>query len=520
MKVISAKDAAGLVQDGWTIAATGFGGFGHPEAITAAVEARFLEEGRPRNVSLLFGASSGDRKARGMSHFGNEGMVKRVIAAGWRGSPRLGALAVENKIEAYAWPQGVIAQLFRATAAGQPGLLTAIGLHTFIDPRHGGGRLNARTSEALVELVNMRGREWLFYPAQPVHCALVRGTTADEDGNITSEDEAFHQDMLAIAQAARNSGGVVIAQVKRIAIAGSLNPNLVRVPAMLVDYVVVSPPEHHWVSFGEQDNAAYTGAFREADPAWASMPLDASKVIQRRAFLELKEHAHPVVNLGMGIPAGIGNVAHEEGKSDITLTLESGVIGGIPAEDLSFGAATNPVAIIDQASQFDFYDGGGLDFAFLGMAQMDVRGNVNVSRFGKQVVGVGGFVNIAQSAKRLAFLGTLTTGSAEIRVANGKLDIGREGSIRKVVEQVEHLSFSGSHAARQGREVLYITERAVFGLRDGALTLLEIAPGVDLGRDVLALIPGGVAVPPSVRTMDERIFRDGPMTGASEARTR
>lgn len=520
MKVISAKDAAGLVQDGWTIAATGFGGFGHPEAITAAVEARFLDEGHPQNLSLLFAASSGDRKARGMSHFGNAGMVKRVIAAGWRGSPRLGALVVGNKIEGYAWPQGVIAQLFRATAAGQPGLLTSIGLHTFIDPRHGGGRLNERTSEALVEIVNVRGREWIFYPAQPVHCAIVRGTTADEDGNITSEDEAFHQDMLSIAQAARNSGGIVVAQVKRIAKAGSLNPNLVRVPGMLVDYVVVADPAQHWLSFGEQDNAAYTGAFREADPAWASMPLDAAKVIQRRAFLELKEHAHPVINLGMGIPAGIGNVAHEEGKLDITLTLESGVIGGIPADDLSFGAATNPVAVIDQASQFDFYDGGGLDFAFLGMAQMDVRGNVNVSRFGKQLVGVGGFVNIAQSAKRLAFLGTLTTGGADIRVNNGGLSVVREGSIRKVMDEVEHLSFSGSHAASQRREVLYITERAVFGLRDGALTLLEIAPGVDLGKDVVALIPKGVAIPNDVQTMDERIFRDGPMFVASKARTK
>jgi propionate CoA-transferase len=519
MKVISAQAAAGLLKDGWTVAATGFGGFGHPEAVTAAIEARFLEEQHPRDVTLLFAASSGDRKARGMSHFGNEGMVKRVIAAGWRGSPRLGALAVENKIEGYIWPQGVISQLFRATAAGQPGLLSAIGLHTFVDPRHGGGRLNARTSEPLVEIHAVRGREWLFYPAQPVHCAIVRGTTADEDGNVTSEDEAFHQDMLAIAQAARNSGGIVIVQVKRIAKSGSLNPNLVRIPGMLVDYVVVSAPEQHGVSFGEQDNPAYTGAFRDADPSWPSMPLDASKVMQRRAFLELRDHADTVINLGMGIPAGIGNIAHEEGKSDITLTLESGVIGGIPAAELSFGAATNPVAIIDQASQFDFYDGGGLDFAFLGMAQMDVHGNVNVSRFGKQVVGVGGFINIAQSARRLAFLGSLTTGGADVRVEGGKLAIVREGTIRKVLDDVEHLSFSGVHAASQGREVLYITERAVFALREGGLTLVEIAPGVDLEKDVRALIPAGVRIAAEVRTMDARIFSDGPMSGAAKART-
>lgn len=516
MNVISAKAAATLVADGWTLAATGFGGFGHPEAVTAAIEERFLAEGHPRDMSLLFGASCGDRKARGMSHFGNPGMARRVIAAGWRGSPRLGALAVEEKIEAYAWPQGVIAQLFRATAAGQPGVVTPIGLHTFIDPRLGGGRLNARTVEPLVELLHLRGREWLFYPAQRVDCALIRGTTADEDGNITTEDEAFHQDMLSIAQAARNSGGIVIAQVKRLAKAGSLNPNLVRVPAMLVDYVVVADAEQHWLSYGEQSNAAYTGAFREVDSAWAPVPLGASKVIQRRAFLELRKHAHPVVNLGMGIPAGIGNIAHEEGKADIVLTLESGVIGGIPAEELSFGAAKNPVAIIDQASQFDFYDGGGLDFAFLGMAQMDVAGNVNVSRFGKQVVGVGGFVNIAQSAKRLSFLGTLTTGGCEVSVGDGKLSIVREGTIRKVVEEVEHLSFSGAHAARQGRNILYITERAVFAVRDGALTVVEIAPGIDLERDVLALVPRGVKVAADLGTMDERIFHEKPMM--SEAR--
>lgn len=511
MKVVTARGAADLIEDGWTIAVTGFGGFGHAEAVTSAVEARFLDSHHPKDVTLIFGASSGDRKSRGMSHFGNEGMVKRVIAAGWRGSPRLGALAVENKIEAYVWPQGVIAQLFRASAARQPGLLTAIGLNTFIDPRQGGGRLNAKTTEALVELVAVRGREWLFYPAQQVDCAIIRGTTSDEEGNISTEDEAFHQDMLAIAQAAHNSGGIVIVQVKRIAKAGSLNPNLVRVPGMLVDYVIVAPPELHWLSFGEQDNAAYTGAYRAMDPSGATLALDASKVMQRRAFLELERHPHPIVNLGIGIPAGVGNVAKEEGKSDVMLTLESGVIGGVPAEELSFGAASNPVAIIDQASQFDFYDGGGIDFAFLGMAQMDLHGNVNVSRFGHQVVGVGGFVDIAQSAKRLAFLGSLTTGGADIRVEDGKLSILREGSIRKLVKHVEQVSFNGGFAGREGREVLYITERAVFALRQGRLALIEVAPGIDIEKQVRPLVPEDVEISHQVSIMDERIFKDGPM---------
>lgn len=512
MKVVTAEVAAGLIQDGWTVTATGFGGFGHAEAVSEAVEQRFLSEGRPRDLTLLFAASNGDRKTRGMNHFAQEGLVKRVIAGGWRGTPRLGALAASDRIEAYIWPQGVVAQLYRAIAAGHPGVTTPVGLHTFVDPRYDGGRLNSRTKAALVELVTRGDREYLFFPAMPVDCAIIRGTTADERGNITTEHEAFHQDILAMAQSARNSGGIVIAQVKRLAKAGTLDPNAVRVPGILVDYVViVERPDQHWVSFGEESNASYTGEYRLADQTFQPAPFDIRKVIQRRAFLELAKHHDAVINLGIGIPAGIGKVAWEEGKDDFTLTLESGPVGGIPAEDLSFGAAINPDAILDQAAQFDLYGGGGLDMAFLGMAELDVQGNVNVSRFGNQIIGVGGFIDIAQSAKQVIFMGTMTTGGRKVDIGNGQMSIVSQGSIQKIVPQVQHLSFNGVYAARLGRKVLYVTERAVFAMHDDGLTVTEIAPGIDLQKDVLEQVPDGVGVAADLCQMDARIFCASPM---------
>ncbi len=510
MKLVTSDEAATLIRDGWTVATTGFGGIGHPEAVTAAIERRFQADQHPRDLTLLFGASQGDRATRGIGHLAHRGLVKRVIAGGWRGAPRLGALAAANEILAHNWPQGTICQLFRAIAGGRPGIVTPIGLHTFVDPRRDGGRLNTATTEQLIEVVTLGGREYLFYPARPIDCAIVRGTTADADGNITAEHEAFHQDMLAIAQAARNSGGIVIAQVKRLAERGALNPNLVRVPGILVDHVVVAKPEEHWLSFGEEHNPAYTGEIREPKAARAPLPLDVRKVIQRRAFLEMMRSKHDVINLGIGIPAGIGKIADEEGVSDFTMTVEAGPIGGIPAEEFSFGAATNPVAILDQASMFDFYDGGGLDISFLGMAELDVHGNVNVSRIGKTIFGVGGFINISQTAKRLVFMGTLTTSGLEVAIADGRLSIVNEGKIRKIVTQVDHLSFNGPYVAGRGIEILYLTERAVFALRDARLTLIEVAPGID-PRDVLALCPDGVAAADQVATMDARIFRDAPM---------
>lgn len=514
MRIIRAEEAAALVGNGWTLATGGFVGAGHPEALTSAIERRFLDTALPRDLTLVYAAGQGDRQSRGAGHFAHEGLIRKVIGGHWGAAPRLGQLAVEERIEAHNWPQGVISQLYRAIAGAKPGVVTRIGLHTFVDPRHDGACLNRRAGKSEIEVVTLRGEEFLFYPSFPIHCALLRGTTADLRGNISAEEEALHHDMLAMAQAARNSGGIVIVQVKRLTEAGTLDPNLVRIPGILVDYVVLcEDPAQHWQTYGEEYNPAYTGAIREPEISFRPAPLDIRKVIQRRAFLELARLDNPVANLGTGIPAGVGQVAREEGETNFTLTVEAGPIGGTPATFLSFGAATNPEAIVDQAAQFDFYDGGGLDITFLGLAEADVEGNVNVSRFGERIAGVGGFINISQTARHIVFMGTFTTGGLEVAAGDGRLAILREGTQPKIVERVGHLSFNGPYVAGRGSEVLYVTERAVLRLLDGRLTLTEIAPGVDLGRDVLAHMPKGVAVAPDLALMDARIFREGPMRG-------
>ena len=517
MKTISSREAAALLADGWTVSTSGFTGSGHPEGITTAIENRFLESGRPRGLTLIYAAGQGDRDKRGTGRFGHAGLVKRIIGGHWGAAPRLGTLAVENKVEAYNWPQGVIAQLYRAIAGGKPGVISQIGLHTFIDPRHDGGRLNACTTEQLVELVTLRGEEYLLYPSMPIHCAILRTTSADADGNLSMEEEPHFNDVLPLAQAAHNSGGIVIAQVKRLKPAGAIHPMQVKVPGILVDYVVVAEnPEDHWQTYGEEFNPAYCGDERLLNEKPKIIPLDLRKIVQRRAVFELLKWRHPsgrkpVVNLGVGMSSGVGEVANEEGLSDFIMTVESGPIGGVPAQFPSFGASANPEAIISHAEMFDFYDGGGLDLTFLGLAEMDVLGNVNVSKFGDRIAGVGGFVNITQTAKELVFMGSLTAKGLEVRASNGRLEILREGTVKKVVPKVEHLSFNGAHSGRRGTKVLYVTERAVFEMRGGKLTLTEVAPGVDLERQVLAQLAAPVAVAPDLKTMDARIFTDAPM---------
>jgi propionate CoA-transferase len=520
MRVISSSEAAALLADGWTVSTSGFTGSGHPEGITAAVEKRFVASGKPRNLTLIYAAGQGDRATRGTGHFGHEGLVKRIIGGHWGAAPRLGALAVANKVEAYNWPQGVIAQLYRAIAGGKPGVISPIGLHTFIDPRHDGGRLNAATTESLVELVTLRGEEYLFYPSMPIHCAILRATTSDADGNLSMEQEPHFNDVLPLAQAAHNSGGIVIAQVKRLTPAGSIHPMQVKVPGILVDYVVLAEnPEDHWQTYGEEFNPAYCGDQRAAAAARKPMPLDLRKIVQRRAVFELLKWQDaggrkPVVNLGVGMSAGVGEVANEEGLREFVMTVESGPIGGVPAQYPSFGASANPDAIVTHAEQFDFYDGGGLDLTFLGLAEMDAAGNVNVSKFGDRIAGVGGFVNITQTAKEVVFMGSLTAKGLQVRAAQGRLEILREGTVKKVVPRVGHLSFNGAHSGRRGTRVLYITERAVFEMRDGSLTLTEIAPGIDLQSQVLAQLAAPVAVAADLKPMDPRIFRDQPMLGS------
>jgi propionate CoA-transferase len=516
-KIVSAAEAVRLIHDGDTVATSGFVGIGFPEGIALALEQRFLASeaegaGSPRALTLVYAAGQGDGKTRGLNHFGHRGLVKRVVGGHWGLVPKLQELAVAGEIEAYNLPQGVISHLFRDIAAGKPGTLTKVGLGTFVDPRQGGGKVNTATQHDLVRLMEIDGEEVLFYKAFPIQVGIIRATTADADGNLTMEHEALTLESLAIAMAAHNSGGIVIAQVERVAERGTLHPRQVKVPGVLVDCVVVAErPEHHMQTFATQYSAAFAGELRVPMSTFAPLALGARKVIARRAALELRRNA--VVNLGIGMPEGVADVAAEEKVFELlTLTAEPGVIGGIPASGLNFGAAVNTQAVIDQPSQFDFYDGGGLDVAILGLAQADAEGNLNVSKFGTRLAGAGGFINISQAAREVVFVGTFTTGELQVHIADGKVRIDSEGSCRKFVAAVEHRTFSGARARERGQRVLYVTERCVFRLAaSGGLELIEIAPGIDLEKQVLALMDFAPAISPDLKLMDAALFDAAPM---------
>ncbi|MBN1298417.1 MAG: acyl CoA:acetate/3-ketoacid CoA transferase [Actinobacteria bacterium] len=504
-KVLEVKDAVKKIKDGSTIAIGGFVGIGHPEEITAAIELAFLECRKPCNLTVVYAAGQGDGKNRGINHLAHEGLVKRVIGGHWGLAPKMVKLAVENKIEAYNFPQGVITHLYRDIAAKKPGTLTHVGISTFVDPRLSGGRINNKTVEDMVSLIEIDGKEWLHYRAFPVDVALIRGTSADPDGNISMERECGPLEMLAIAQAASNSGGIVIVQVERLVQKNTLNPWMVKIPGILVDYIVVARKQNHWQTFSCEYDPSLSGEVRVPNDFIPGMPLDERKVICSRAFKEIKEN--DVVNLGIGLPEGISIVANEKGMfSKMNLTVEAGTNGGIPAGGLSFGASFNPACIINQPSQFDFYDGGGLDIAFLGMAQADRHGNVNVSRFGSRLAGCGGFINITQNTRKVVFCGTLTSGGLEIKIENKKMKILKEGVHKKFLKDVEQITFSGDYAREKKHEVLYVTERCVFKLGQKTIMLTEIAPGIDIKSDILAHIDFLPLISEKLKIMDEDIF--------------
>ncbi|MEK6350184.1 MAG: CoA-transferase [Burkholderia sp.] len=518
MQRISSDEAAALLHSGDSVLISGSGG-GHavPEALLAAVERRFQNERQPRDLTSISVVGIGDRISLGACHLAHEGLLKRAITSALIDSPGLLKMAAEDRIEAYTLPQGVLSQLMREMAGGRPGLITKTGLDTFVDPRQQGARQSPRTEEQLVELLELDGEEWLRFKPFPIDVAFLRGTTADEDGNVTMEQEAVLGEMIAMAQATRRAGGIVIVQVKRMARSGTLPPKQVKIPGILVDFVVVEAEQRQ--TYATDYDPSYAGELRVPLSDIKALPFGPRKVIVRRAAMELYPAA--VCNLGAGISTGLSTVAAEEGLLEsVVLTNEQGLIGGAPITGRDSGGAQNFAAMIEQPSQFDFYDGGGLDLAFLSFAEVDAGGNVNISRFGDKIVGVGGFINISQNAKRVIFSGTLTAGGLDVQWEDGRTKIVEEGRHRKFVRSLEQICYNAALAHRKGNSALFVTERAVFRVGAEGLELIEVAPGVDIERDVFAQMAFRTPIAADLREMDARLFAHGLMGIAGETSAR
>lgn len=505
-KVMEARMAAEMVPDGATVwLVAGGGGINEPRYFLKTLEEHFLESGHPANLTLCHGAGIGDKQGGGTDCFAHEGMVRKVIGSHWTWGLKMQELAIQEKIEAYVLPQGTMAQMVREIAGGRPGVITRVGLGTFVDPRVEGGAMNCVSKEKLTEVVEFDGEEYLRYKSFPVNVAIIRATTADEEGNLTFEHEGIIPEAVSCAQAAKNSGGIVIAQVKRVVQKGSLKPMDIRVPGIVVDAIVVDSEQR--MSMVTDYDASLSGECRMVlEEMLQPMELSERKVIARRAALEVQEG--DVVNLGFGMPASVASVIQEEGLYDfMKLSVEQGITGGIPAAGSNFGLVYNPEVILEAPYQFDWYDGGGLDMAILSFAEFDREGNVNVSRFGDRLNGVGGFINISQSAKKMIFVGTLKTGGFQAGFEDKKLNILKEGKVKKAVDHVAQISFSGKYAAKRKQQVCYITERAVFELKEQGIVLTEIAPGMDLKKDILEQMDFLPIISPDLKRMPSALFQ-------------
>jgi propionate CoA-transferase len=509
MRVVDAEEAVRLVPDGATVIVAGSGaGHAVPQRFIDALAEVFARDGHPCDLTTVRVVGIGDFADRGFSQLALPGLMRRTIGSNIGNEPALGALVEAGELEAYSFPQGVLSLLCREIAGGRPGLVTHIGLDTYVDPRRTGGKQNARTTEDLVEVVTLRGREWLLYHAFPIDVAVIRGSTADADGSLTLHDEAVRGEMLAMAMAARNSGGIVIAQVKQLARAGSLPARSVDVPGALVDYVLVDPDQTQ--TYVTPYSPYYAGALRRPGVAGDPVPLDVRKVIGRRSLLEFAPG--DICNLGFGISQGIGAIAFEEGIADqLVLTVEQGIFGGVPVAGNEGGTGFNYQAMIEQPSMFDFYDGGGLDVASLSFAEVDREGNVNVHAFAGRVRGPGGFPNISARTKKVNFVGTFTARGLQLDFSGGRLGIRADGSLLKFVEEVREVSFSGRMARERGQQVRFITERAVFALTDDGVTLIEVAEGVDPKRDVLDRMGFAPRVAEPLGRIDPRVYAPATM---------
>ncbi|WP_187632934.1 MULTISPECIES: acyl CoA:acetate/3-ketoacid CoA transferase [Paraburkholderia] len=509
--------AAGLINDGDVVTVSSSSGLGCPDAMLAAIGTRFETEGHPRQLSLLHPIAAGDMYGvKGVDHLAKHGLIKSIIAGSFPSGPSslpmpdIWRMVVDNEIRAYNLPSGVMFDMHRDAAAKRPGVLTKVGLDTFVDPDRQGGAMNSLSeSEPIVDKVTFAGEEWLFFPNIVPRVAIVRATTADERGNLSYEHEGALLGGRDQALAVRNNGGIVIAQVKRVVKAGSLGTQQVHIPCNLVDYVVVDPEQKQTTQI--EYDPEISGEIKVPDSEFAFADWNAEKVIARRAAMEIADG--DAVNLGFGISANVPRILLEEGLNGrVTWAIEQGAVGGMPLLGFAFGCSANADAIMPSPSQFIYFQGGGFDVSLLSFLQIDRNGHVNVSKLPSKpylTAGCGGFIDITTHAKKLVFSGFFTAG-AKLEVGHGRLTILQEGKSKKFIGDVDHVTFSGRMAQQRGQQVLYVTERCVLQLTKQGLEVIEVAPGIDLNRDVLEQADFPLIVSPHLKTMNAAIFSESP----------